>query len=57
MDYTLWTNPNFATFLIVLEYRKTNRPILPLRKNGKMANFGPKPWVNPFGKNLNIWTF
>ena len=36
----------------VLEYRKTH--FLGLyclkRKVGKMAIFGPKPWVNPFGK-------
>ena len=22
-----------------------------------MANFGPKPWVNPFEKNVNFSTF
>ena len=28
-------------------------PILPKKKKfGKMAIFGPKPWVNPFGKIL-----
>ena len=36
----------------VLEYRK--RHFLGLyclkKKVGKMAIFGPKPWVNPFGK-------
>ena len=25
-------------------------PILPKKKGGKMATFGPKAWVNPFGK-------
>ena len=25
-------------------------PILPKKKGAKMAIFGPKPWVNPFGK-------
>ena len=50
MDYPLWTNPNFATSLTVLEYRKTHRPILPAQKMEKIPNFGPKPWVNPFGK-------
>ena len=31
--------------------RKTfSCPILPKKKVGKMAIFGPKPWVNPFGK-------
>ena len=36
----------------VLEYRKTLFPGLYClkTKHGKMANFGPKPWVNPFGK-------
>ena len=28
------------------------------KKVQKMANFGPKPWTNPFGKNnLNFWIF
>ena len=26
------------------------------KKVGKMAIFGPKPWVNPFGKNINLST-
>ena len=36
----------------VLEYHKRHYPGLNcLKKNvGKMALFGPKPWVNPFGK-------
>ena len=36
----------------VLEYRKGHFPMLYCRKkkDGKMAIFGPKPWVNPFGK-------
>ena len=36
----------------VLEYRKTNFPGLYCLKteDEKMANFGPKPWVNPFAK-------
>ena len=36
----------------VLEYRKTLFPGLYClkTKDGKMANFGPKPWVNPFAK-------
>ena len=35
-----------------LEYRKRHFPGLYClkRKVGKMAVFGPKPWVNPFGK-------
>ena len=27
------------------------------KKHEKMANFGPKPWTNPFSKNLNFSTF
>ena len=36
----------------VLEYRKTHFPGLYClkKKVGKMAIFGPKSWVNPFGK-------
>ena len=36
----------------LLQYRKTNFPGLYClkKKLGKMAIFGPKPWVNPFGK-------
>ena len=36
----------------VLEYRKRYFPCLYClkKKVGKMAIFGPKPWVNPFGK-------
>ena len=36
----------------VLEYRKRHFPGLYCleKKVGKMAFFGPKPWVNPFGK-------
>ena len=35
-----------------LEYHKTHFPghyCLTI-KNGRMADFGPKPWTNPFGK-------
>ena len=36
----------------VVEYRKGHFPMLYCRKkkDGKMAIFGPKPWVNPFAK-------
>ena len=37
----------------VLEYRKKHFPglLLPKKKKvGKMANFGERPWTNPFGK-------
>ena len=42
-----------------LEYLKTHFPgVYCLKqKDGKMANFGPKPWANPFGKNLTFSTF
>ena len=56
-------NGNFFTFstlcfyslercFLVLEYRKTHFPGLYClkKKVEKMAIFGPKPWVNPFGK-------
>ena len=44
----LW--PRKAFF--VLEYRKTHFAGLYSlkKKEGKMANFGPKPWVNPFAE-------
>ena len=34
----------------VVEYRKGHFPMIYGRKkkDGKMAIFGPKPWVNPF---------
>ena len=59
---TLCKNLNFSTFwnccfyglerrYFVLEYRKTHFPgLYCLKKNWKMANFGPKPWVSPFEK-------
>ena len=42
----------------ILEYPKTNFPGLywPKYNTGKMANFTPKAWANPFGKNLNFAT-
>ena len=55
-------NVNFSTFwsscfyglercFFVLEYHKTHFPCLHcLKKDRKMANFGPKPWTNSFGK-------
>ena len=63
MGYLLWKNVNFSTFgtscfyslerhFFVLEYRKRHFPwLFRLRKDvGKMAIFGPKPWVNPLRK-------
>ena len=59
----LWTNPNFFTFstscfyslercFFYLEYHKTHFPGLDFfkKKEGKIANYGPKPWTKPFGK-------
>ena len=45
----------------VLEYRRRHFPGLYClkKKFGKMAFFGPKPWNDPFTKNVNfstIWT-
>ena len=35
----------------VLEYRNTHFPgLYCLKKDGKKAIFGPKAWINPFGK-------
>ena len=58
-----WKNVNFSTFLtscfyslerrfFVVKYRKRHFPGLYClkKKVGKMAIFGPKPWVNSFGK-------
>ena len=63
MGYPLWKNVNFSTFwtscfyslerrFFVLEYQNRHFPGLYCleKKGGKMAIFGPKPWVNPFKK-------
>ena len=43
----------------VVQYRKTHFPGLYClkTKDGKMANFKQKPWVNPFGKIAIFSTF
>ena len=43
----------------VLEYRKRHFPGLYCLKKRveKMAIFGPKPWVNPFGKMSIFWLY
>ena len=43
----------------VLEYRKTLFPGLYClkTKDRKMANFGQKPWVNPFPETANFPLF
>ena len=61
--WTSWNNVNFSIFwtscfyslekrFFVLEYHKRHFPGLYCLKMkvGKMAVFGPKSWVNPFGK-------
>ena len=61
--YSFWKNVNFSTFqtscfyslegrFFVLEYRKRHFPnqYCIKKKVAKMAIFGPKPWVSPFGK-------
>ena len=63
MGLPLWKNLKFFTFwtscfyslkrrFFVPEYHKKNYPGLYClkKKVRKMAIFGPKPWVNPFGK-------
>ena len=63
MDSPLWKNALFSTFFLVvfrclgrrffvLHYGKRQFPLLYClkKKVGKMAIFGPKTWVNPFGK-------
>ena len=63
-------NVSFSTFrssfyyclekpFFVLEYRKRHFPGLYClkKKLGKMANFGPKLWVIPFGKMSVFWLF
>ena len=63
MGEPLWENVSSSTFLssvffslerrwFVLEYGKRHFPGLYClkKKVGKMAIFGPKQWVNPFGK-------
>ena len=51
---TFWTSCFYSLErrFFVLEYRKRHFPGLYClkKKVGKMAIFGQKPWVNPFGK-------
>ena len=60
---TFWTSCFYSleTRFFVLEYRKRHIPgLYCLRRNvGKMATFGPTPWINPFGKRSifsSFWT-
>ena len=56
-----WENGqlHLETRFFFLEYRKTLfRDLYCLKtKHGKMANFGQKPWVNPFAKIAIFSTF
>ena len=69
MGEPVWKNAYFWTFLtscfyslkrrfFVLEYQKELFPgLFCLKKKvWKMAIFGPKPWVNPFGE-MSIFSF
>ena len=53
----LFLQPRKAFF--VLEYHKRHFPGLYClnSKVGKMAIFGPKPWANPFWKNVKFSIF
>ena len=59
MDYLFGKISIFRRFKVLLfnrlfdvDYHKTHFPGLDClkKKDAKMANFGPKPWTNPFGK-------
>ena len=56
--WTFWTSCFYSLErrLFAQEYRKRHFscPYFLQKKVGKMANFGPKPWVNPFG-NMSIF--
>ena len=57
---TFWTSCFYSLEwrFFVLEYSKRHFPgLYCLKKIGKMAIFGPKPWVKPFWKNVNFSTF
>ena len=47
----LFLQPSKAFFRSRISQKTFSWPILPKKKEvGKMAIFGPKPWVNPLGK-------
>ena len=46
----LFLKPRMPFFRSRTSYKTFSWPILPKKKVAKMAIFGPKPWVNPFGK-------
>ena len=44
---------DYKNVFFALKYHKKHSPgldCLKKKQDGKMANFGPKPWTNPFGK-------
>ena len=51
-DFFFFFSYSLQSRFFVLEYRKTHIPGLYClkKKDGKMAIFGPKQWVNPFEK-------
>ena len=70
MGQPLWKNVSFSTFwtfcfyrlqrrFFDVEYRKRHFPGLycTKKKVGRRAIFGPKPWVNRFGKMSIFWLF
>ena len=70
MGSPLWKNVNFSSFwtscfyslerlFFVLEYGKKHFfGLYCLKKKvGQMAIFGPKPWINPFGKMSHFRLF
>ena len=53
----LFLQPRKAFFRFRISSKTFSWPILPKKTQvGKMAFFGPKPWVNPFGK-MSIFRF
>ena len=46
----LFLEPGKAFFRSRISEKAFSWSILPKKKVGKMASFGPKAWVNPFGK-------
>ena len=59
--WTFWTScfHSLERRFIALKYRNRHFPGLYCLKTkvGKMAIFGPKPWINPMWKNVNFSTF
>ena len=47
----LFLQPRKAFFRSRISLRTFSWPILPKKKSWKNGHFGPKPWVNRFGKN------